>query len=101
MPSTFMVPRYQAVICSTGHFTTPTALHGEMRSNRSSRWRSACSSKKPLEVWGLALADADVLSLVRVHYRPVSSQVTMYADTIDTLVEVRRRGLKVGLRNDT
>jgi hypothetical protein len=50
---------------------------------------------------GLTLSDADVLSLVRVHYRPVSSQVTMYADTIDTLVEVRSRGLKVGLRNDT
>jgi putative hydrolase of the HAD superfamily len=50
---------------------------------------------------GLALSDAEMLSLVRVHYQPVASQVTMYADTIDTLVDVRGRGMKVGLVSNT
>jgi putative hydrolase of the HAD superfamily len=77
----------------------------------STTWRDAEQSLVEMEIrlllektargLGLALADADVLSLVRVHYRPVSSQVTMYADTIDTLVEVRSRGLKVGLVSNT
>jgi putative hydrolase of the HAD superfamily len=46
-------------------------------------------------------SDADVLHLARIHYRPVSSQVTIYADTIETLVEVRRRGMKIGLVSNT
>ena len=50
---------------------------------------------------GLLLTEAMLLDLVRVHYSPVSSQVTIYADTIDTLVDVRGRGLKVGLVSNT
>lgn len=50
---------------------------------------------------GLLLTEAMLLDLVRAHYGPVSSQVTIYADTIDTLVEVRRRGMKVGLVSNT
>jgi putative hydrolase of the HAD superfamily len=50
---------------------------------------------------GLPLSDADMLNLVRVHYRPVSSQVTIYADTIDTLVDVRSRGMMIGLVSNT
>jgi putative hydrolase of the HAD superfamily len=50
---------------------------------------------------GLPLSDAEVLNLVRVHYRPVSSQVTIYADTIDTLIAVRGRGMKIGLVSNT
>jgi len=77
----------------------------------SNTWREAEQSLIELEIrmllehtargLGLALSDADLLSLVRIHYRPVSSQVTMYADTIDTLVAVRSRGLKVGLVSNT
>jgi putative hydrolase of the HAD superfamily len=50
---------------------------------------------------GLLLTEAMLLDLVRAHYSPVSSQVTIYADTIDTLVDVRGRGLKVGLVSNT
>ena len=50
---------------------------------------------------GLLLTEAMLLDLVRAHYAPVSSQVTIYADTVDTLVEVRRRGMKVGLVSNT
>jgi putative hydrolase of the HAD superfamily len=77
----------------------------------STTWRDAEQSLIEMEIrmllekaagaLGLMLSDADILSLVRAHYRPVSSQVTMYADTIDTLVDVRGRGLKVGLVSNT
>jgi putative hydrolase of the HAD superfamily len=50
---------------------------------------------------GLALSDAEVWKLVRAHYRPVSAQVTIYADTIETLADVRRRGMKIGLVSNT
>jgi putative hydrolase of the HAD superfamily len=77
----------------------------------STTWRVAEQSLIEMEIrmllektargLGLALSDADMRSLVRVHYRPVSSQVTLYADTIDTLVDVRGRGMKVGLVSNT
>jgi putative hydrolase of the HAD superfamily len=50
---------------------------------------------------GLLLAAADLLELVRAHYRPVSAQVTMYADTVATLAALRQRGLKIGLVSNT
>jgi putative hydrolase of the HAD superfamily len=50
---------------------------------------------------GLPLSEAEIGHLVRVHYGPVSSQVTIYPDTIETLTEVRRRGLKIGLVSNT
>jgi putative hydrolase of the HAD superfamily len=56
---------------------------------------------KTVEALGLLLSEAEVLKLVRAHYQPVSSQVTIYADTIDTLADLRGRGMKIGLVSNT
>lgn len=74
-------------------------------------WREAEQSLMEMEVrillentareLRLALSPDDVSHLVRAHYAPVSAQVTIYADTIDTLSELRRRGLKIGLVSNT
>jgi putative hydrolase of the HAD superfamily len=74
-------------------------------------WREAEQSLMEVEIrvllhkaaleLGLPLADAEVWDLVRAHYGPVSSQVTIYADTIETLADVRRRGMKIGLVSNT
>jgi putative hydrolase of the HAD superfamily len=50
---------------------------------------------------GLTLTEVALLELVRAHYAPVSSQVTIYTDTLDTLTDIRRRGLKIGLVSNT
>lgn len=50
---------------------------------------------------GVSLSEEDVGSLVRAHYRPISAQVTIYADTVDTLTHLRARGLKLGLISNT
>jgi putative hydrolase of the HAD superfamily len=49
----------------------------------------------------LVLSPDDVAHLIRAHYGPVSAQVTIYADTIETLIDLRRRGLKIGLVSNT
>ena len=74
-------------------------------------WRQAEQSLIEMEIrlllqqtaqgLGLSLTEALLLDLVRAHYGPVSAQVTIYADTIDTLADVRRRGMKVGLVSNT
>jgi putative hydrolase of the HAD superfamily len=50
---------------------------------------------------GLRLSEMELWTLLQAHYQPVSSQVTIYADTIDTLADVRRRGMKIGLVSNT
>ena len=50
---------------------------------------------------GLSLSEADLGHLVRAHYMPVSTQVTIYTDTRETLACVRERGLKIGLISNT
>ncbi len=50
---------------------------------------------------GVALGDAEVWHLLRAHYGPISAQVTIYPDTVETLVHIRQRGLKVGLVSNT
>jgi putative hydrolase of the HAD superfamily len=57
--------------------------------------------QKTVQELALPLSDAQMWHLVRAHYAPVASQVTIYADTIDTLADVRRRGLKIGLVSNT
>jgi putative hydrolase of the HAD superfamily len=57
--------------------------------------------QKASQELGLLLSDVEIGHLVRAHYWPVSSQVTIYADTIETLADVRRRGLKIGLVSNT
>jgi putative hydrolase of the HAD superfamily len=74
-------------------------------------WREAEQSLIELEIrvllqttvqeLGLLLSDAEIGHLVRAHYGPISSQVTIYADTIETLADVRRRGMKIGLVSNT
>jgi putative hydrolase of the HAD superfamily len=74
-------------------------------------WRQAEQSLVEMEIRlllqqtahgaGFLLTEAMLLGLVRAHYSPVSAQVTIYADTIDTLVDVRRRGMKIGLVSNT
>ncbi len=50
---------------------------------------------------GMPLSAAEVWHLVRAHYAPISAQVTIYPDTVETLLHVRQRGLKVGLVSNT
>jgi putative hydrolase of the HAD superfamily len=81
------------------------------RETYSTIWQEAEQSLVEMEVrvllektalqLGLPLSDAEVLHLVRAHYRPVSAQVTIYADTIATLADVRGRGMKIGLVSNT
>src|SRR3712207_5927221 len=74
-------------------------------------WREAEQSLTEMEIrvllqkaaleLGVPLADAEVCDLVRAHHAPVSSQVTIYADTMEALADVRRRGMKIGLVSNT
>lgn len=91
----------------------PTAqeFYQVFRESYRETWRQAEQSLREMEIrlllqqtsvgLGLSLTEMALLELVRAHYGPVSSQVTIYTDTLETLADIRRRGMKIGLVSNT
>ncbi|MGH8058800.1 MAG: HAD family hydrolase, partial [Candidatus Entotheonellia bacterium] len=86
-------------------------FHRQFHETYSASWKQSEESSLEMEIrvllagmaqlLGVSLSEEDVADLVRVHYRPISAQVTIYADTVDTLTHLRARGLKLGLISNT